>query len=101
MLQKGLEGMGENLIRAVANEHLLRGNTVAGRDRPAQQACARIGVEAETIRRGGDRSQDARRRSVGILVGIKLENAIELWLFAGHVRRQAVDEWTPEAAHDL
>ena len=36
MLQKGLEDMGQNLVRAVADEHLLRRNVVAGRDRLAQ-----------------------------------------------------------------
>ena len=92
MLQKGLEGMGQNLIRAVPNEHLLRRNIVAGCDRLAQTGSARIGVEAQTIRCGGDRSQDARRRSVRILVGIKLDDAIQLWLLTGHVWRQAVDD---------
>ena len=70
MLQKGLEGMGQNLIRAVPNEHFLGRNVVASRDRLAQQGSARIGVETQMVRCGNDRSQDPRRRRVGILVGI-------------------------------
>jgi hypothetical protein len=92
MLQKGLENKGQNLIRAVPNEHLLRRNIVAGRDGLAQTGSARIGVEAETIRGGGDRSQDARRRSIRVLVGIELDDAILLWLLTGRVWRQAVDD---------
>ena len=92
MLQKGLEGVGQNLIRSVPNEHLLRRDIVMGRDRLAQRASARIGVEAQAIRRRSDRSQDARRRSVRILVGIQLDDAIELRLLAGHVWRQGVDD---------
>ena len=70
MLQKGLESMGQNLIRTISNEQLLRRNIVAGRDRLAQRGSARIGIETQTVRRGSDRSQDPRRRRVGILVGI-------------------------------
>ena len=70
MLEKGLEGMGQNLIRAVPDEHLLRRHTVVGRDRLAQCGGARVGIETQTVRRGSDRSQDPRRRRVGILVGI-------------------------------
>jgi hypothetical protein len=92
MLQKGLEGMSQNLIRAVPNEHLLRRNIVAGRDRLAETGSARIRVESQTIRCEGDRSQDARRRSVRIFVGIKLDDAIQLWLLTGHIWRQAVDD---------
>ena len=89
MLQKGLRDMGQNLIRAVANEHPPRGNIVAGRDRLAQIGSARIGVEAQTIRRGGDRNQDAGRRSVRILVGVKLDDAIQLWPYGDRL-------WTTE-----
>ena len=60
MFQQGLEGMGQNLIRAVANEHLLRRNIVAGSDRLSHTGSLRIGVEAQAIRCGGDRSHDAR-----------------------------------------
>ena len=70
MIQQGLEGMGQNLIRAVPDEHFLGRNIVAGRDRLAQRGSARIGIETQTVRRGSDRSQDPRRRRVGILVGI-------------------------------
>jgi len=70
MLQKGLEGMGQNLIRTVPNEHFLGRDTVASRDRLAQQGSARIGVETQMVRCRNDRSQDPRRRRVGILVGI-------------------------------
>jgi hypothetical protein len=92
MLQKRLESMGQNLIRAVPNEHLLRRNIVAGRDRLTQTGSARIWVEAQTIRCRGNRSTDARRRSVRVLVGIELNDAIQLRLLTGHIWRQAVDD---------
>ena len=101
MVEKSLEDMGEHLVRAVADEHLVRRNTVAGGDRLAQTGRARIGVEAQAIGCRGDRRQDARRRPVGILVGIELDEAIRVWLLAGHVGRQAMDDRTPEAAHEL
>src|SRR5262245_2165728 len=101
MLEQGMEGVGENLIRAVAYEHLLRRNMVVGRDRLAQIGSARIGVEPQPIGCGCDRSHDARLRRVMILVGIELDDTINLWLLTGHVWRQAVNDWTPEAAHDL
>ena len=92
MLQKCLEGVSQNLIRAVAGEHLLGRHTVPCRDRLAQTGCARIGVEVQTVRCGGDRGQDARRGSVRVLVGIELDDAIQLWLLTGHVWRQAMDD---------
>jgi len=70
MIQKGLEGMGQNLIRAVPDEHLLGRNMAAGSDRLAQAGRARIGIEMQPVRCGGDRIKDPRRRRVGILVGI-------------------------------
>ena len=51
MLQQRLEGMGQNLVRAVADEHLLGRDVVAGRDRLAQARRARIGIEPQPIRR--------------------------------------------------
>jgi hypothetical protein len=101
VFQKGLEGVGQNLIRAVPDEHLLGRHTAMGRDRLAQSQGARIGIEAQTIRRRGDRSERARRRRVRILVGIELDDAILPWLLARHIWRQAVDDRTPETAHDL
>ena len=93
MLQKGLEGMGQNLIRAVPNEHLLRRDLVSGRNRRAQKGSVRIGIKAQTARCGGDdRSQDARRRSVRILVCIELDDVVRRWLFTRHVWRQPVDD---------
>ena len=50
MLQKGLKGMGQNLIRAVPDKHLLRRNIIAGRDCLAQTGSARIRVEARDDR---------------------------------------------------
>jgi hypothetical protein len=83
MLQKRLEGVGQNLIRAVPDEHLLRRNIVAGRDRLAQTGSPRVGIEPQTIRRRRYRGQDARRRSIRILVRIELDYAIELRLLTG------------------
>ena len=100
VLQKGLEGMGQDLVRAVADEHLLGRHAIARRDRLTQAGRARIGVEAQTIRGGGDGGQDARRRSVGILVGVELDDAVSSRLLAGHVGRQVVNDRTPETAHD-
>jgi len=83
MFQKGLEGVSQDLVRAVADEHLLGRHAGVGRDRLAQGEGVRIGIEAQTIRRRGDRSQHLRRRRVGILVGVELDDAIPLRLLAG------------------
>src|SRR5262249_15537899 len=101
MLEQRLEGVGQHLIRAVADEHLAGRDAVVGRDRLAQRGSARIGVKAQTIGCRGDSSERARRRSVRILVGIELDEAIKLRLLAGHVWREAADDRTPETAHDL
>src|ERR1044072_2174409 len=101
MLQQRLKRMGQNLIRAVADENLLGRNIVVRRDRLAQHGRARIGIEANTLARGGNRRQYARRRRVWILVGIELDDATMLPLFAGHVGRQAFDDRTPEAPNVL
>src|SRR6185312_8565577 len=101
MFQESLEGVGQNLVRAVPDEHLLGRHIVMGSDRLAQSESARIRIEAQTIGCGSDRSQRVRRRRVRILVGIELDDAILPWLLAGHIWRQVLDDRTPETAHDL
>ena len=101
MLQKRLEGVGQDLVGAVPDEYLLGCNVIAGRDRFAQVGRARIGVEAQPFCSGCDRRQDARRGLERVLVGVELDDAFLLWLLAWDVRRQHVDDGIPEAAHNL
>ncbi|MET3254321.1 hypothetical protein ABIA29_004565 [Bradyrhizobium japonicum] len=101
MLQKGREGVGQNLVGAVADEHLLGRNIAIRRDRLAQARGARIWIKAQPLPSRRDRRQHARRGRIGILVGIELDDAILLGLLARDVGRQRVDDGTPEAAHDL
>ncbi len=101
MFQQGLKGVGENLVRAIPDEHLVGRNAVMGRDRLAQDGCARIGVQAQALGGGRDCSQCVRRRRVRILVGVELDDAVLLRLLARHVGRQVVNDRTPETAHDV
>ncbi len=89
MLQKGLEGVRQNLVRAVANEHLLGRDVAAGRNRLAQACGVRIGIEAQPFRGRGDRRQHVRRGRIGVLVGIELDDAVLLRLLAGDVGAKA------------
>ncbi len=60
VLQKGLEGVGQDLVGAVADEHLLGRGIVAGRDRLAQARGARIGIEARDAPPRCERHEHAR-----------------------------------------
>jgi hypothetical protein len=98
----------QHFIGAVADEDLLRPDaevSVAGGNGLLEAIGARVRVQAQrlspTVRQFvGDRREDARRRGIGIFVGVQLDELRQLRLLARNIRRQAMNEGTPVAAHE-
>jgi hypothetical protein len=49
VLEQRLERVRENLVRSIANEHLVLTQAVMLRDSRAQRMCCRIGILAERV----------------------------------------------------
>jgi hypothetical protein len=104
MLQQGLEGVRQHFVGAVAHEYLARADAVGGMaagDGQLQGFGVGIGVQAQAVADfAGDGLQGQRRGAIRALVGIELDQAGDLGLFAGGVGRQAADDGAPELAHE-
>jgi hypothetical protein len=104
MLQQGLEGVRQHFVGAVAHEHLARADAVGGMaagDGQLQGLGVGIGIQAQAVADlAGDGLQRQRRGAIRALVGIELDQARDLGLFAGRVGRQAADDGAPELAHE-
>jgi hypothetical protein len=100
VLEQRHEGVREHLVRAVADEDLFRAHAVVPGERGLERVGVGVGVEAQAVAGGGaDGLQHLRRGAAGVLVGVELDEVVELGLFARHVGGQAVDDGAPEAAH--
>jgi len=79
--------VGEDFVRAVADEDLLRLEAVAPGERRLQGVGVGVGVQAQRLAGGGaDRFERARRGAVGVLVGVELDQVVELGLLARNIR---------------
>ena len=100
LAQQAREDVGEHFIRAVADEHLVVGHTATLRERVRKLACMGVGVQAQPVVGGvTDRLQRAGRRAVRVFVGVELDQALNLRLFAGHIGLEVVNDRAPVAAH--
>ena len=86
--------MGQHLVRAIADEDLLRGHVVIRRQHLAQPRRLRIGIEPKRIGRGGSDGLDGLwRRTERALIGVELDEARNLRLLARNIRRQPPGEF--------
>jgi hypothetical protein len=103
VLEQGHESVRQHLVRAVADEDLLRRHAMRAGDGRLEQVGVRVGVEAQACRIVAefrlDRRQHARRGRVGIFVGVELDQVGDLGLLARHVRGEVADDLAPEATH--
>jgi hypothetical protein len=92
--------VGEDFVRAVADENVLHSDAVILADRKLELLGVRVGVELERFVRGGaDRIQRARRRPVRVFVGVEFHQVGEPGLLTRHVGLEALDDIAPETAH--
>ncbi|MNZ50347.1 hypothetical protein D3C78_681330 [compost metagenome] len=100
VLEQAVEGVGQHLVRAIADEHLARLHTVVLGHRMLQAVAVRVRVEAQVVAHFRLHGRHRlRRRTIGILVGVQLDQFGQLGLFARNVGHQVLDEGTPELAH--
>ncbi len=101
VLEQAEEGVGEDLVGAVADKNLVHGQAVISGYRLFEGGGFRVGVKAQAVVGGGlDRRDGPRRRAIGVLVGIEFDQAIGLGLFAGHIGFEITEDRIPETAHD-
>ncbi|MNQ79015.1 hypothetical protein D3C85_939440 [compost metagenome] len=100
VLEQAVEGVGQHLVRAVADEYLTRLHAIVIGHRMLQAVAVRVRVEAQVV---ADFRLHGRHRlgrwAIGILVGVQLDQPGQLGLFARYVGHQVLDEGTPELAH--
>ena len=87
---EGPEGKGQNLVGAVAGNHVLRGQAVPFGNGGVQSGAGGVGVEIELFRlRPGDGLQHLRRGREGAFVGVQFNVLLVPGLLAGGVGGQA------------
>jgi imidazoleglycerol-phosphate dehydratase len=107
VLEQRHENMRQHFVGAVAEKDLRRLHTehseVFGNGR-LEAIAVRVGVEAQVravaAQFGLHRRQRERRRRVGVLVGVELDEVLDLGLFARNVGRQAVNKGAPVGIHE-
>ena len=100
MLQESGEGVGQHLVRAIADEHLFRPHVVVGGQRSPQRGRLRVRVQAQRIGRlVAQRCQCARGGTKRTLIGVELDQLRHAGLFARHIGLQVVGQAAPETAH--
>jgi len=100
MLEQAVKGMRQHFVRAVADEHLRHLYTVVVRHSLLQALAIGVRIQPQAVvdfrLHGGD---CPRRRAIGILVGVELDQLAQLGLLARHIGHQVLDEGAPEFAH--
>jgi hypothetical protein len=100
VLEQPEKNMGENFVRAVADEDIVRRNPVITGNRRFQQFGIRIGIQPQPVADlAANRFQHARAGAVGIFVGIQLDQIAELGLLTRHIRGEVFDDLAPEGGH--
>ena len=100
MLKQAVEDMRQHLVRAVADEHLRGIHPVVAGDLVFQRIGVGRRIQTQAvIQLRLNRIHHPRRRPVGILVGIELDQVLDLGLLTRYVRHQVVDKGTPETTH--
>jgi hypothetical protein len=98
--QQAGERVGQHLVRAIADEHLVRIDAVVGGQRLEQLQRHGVGIEPERLgRRRPDGLDRHGRGAERALVGVQLDQAGDARLLARHIGLQTVGQGAPEAAH--
>jgi hypothetical protein len=101
VVQQPLEHERQHLVGAVAHEDVFRRHAVEAGDGLPEDIGAGVGIEAQGLARGhADGFQRPRRGRVGILVGVQLDQVLDLRLLAGDIGGQGTDDGAPETVHD-
>jgi hypothetical protein len=100
MLQQRGEGMGQHLVRAIADEHLFGPHLMVGRQSRKQRGTLRIRIEAQRIGRlAADCFQREGGRTKRAFIGVQLNQVRHVGLLAWDVGNQAVRRAAPETTH--
>ena len=100
MLQQCHKGVRQYFVRAVADKHLIGGDSMERGNTRAQPIRARIRIQPQGLGSlCAHRLQYLRTRSVGILIGVELDQIGQFGLLARHVGRQAAHYGAPILAH--
>ena len=103
VFQQADEGVGQYLVRTVADEHPVGRNAEMVGHRFAQHQPGRVRIELEPVAIHAQFGLHGRHRMragrVGVLVGVQLDQTVDLRLLARRVRREGVDDGAPELAH--
>ncbi len=105
VLEQGLEGVGEDFVRTIADENLGGRHGVAFGDGLLEQVGVGVGVEAQACAVIAElrlhRRQRLGRGRVGVFVGVEFDQIGDLGLFARHIGGEVADDLAPEAAHGI
>ena len=102
MPEQSGKGMGQHLVRTIADEHMIARHPMIGRQGIAERARLRIGIKLQPGARGRlDGRADGGRGAKGQFIGVEFDQALNTGLLARNIGRQAVDQGTPELAHAI
>ncbi len=100
MLEQPVKDVRQHFIRAVTNKHLRGIHAVVAGNLVFQRIGIRRRIQTQAViefRLNG--IHHPRRRPIGILVGIELDQVLDLGLLTRHIGHQVVDKGTPETTH--
>ena len=96
MLEQRLEGMGQHLIRSIANKYVRRCQTVVIGNGRFELVRIGIGIKLQPIRNFSlNRSQHLGARPIGVFVGVEFDEIAELGLLTRHIGCQPMDNLAP------
>jgi hypothetical protein len=92
--------VGEDFVGTIARKNLARLDAVVSSDGLAQHGGLRVRIELQPVLgRLLDRRDNPWRRRVRILVGIELDQVVELGLLTRHIWGEFVDDLAPILTH--
>ena len=100
VLEQAVEGVRQHLVGTVTDKYLSGLHAVIVSDRLFQAVAVRVRVQAQVVidlgLHGGD---GLGRRTIGVFVGVELDQLGQFRLLTWHIRHQVFDEGAPEFAH--
>ena len=100
MLEQPMKRVRQHFVGTVTDEYLGRLHIVVVGDGLLEALTIGVRIQAQAIVDFRlHRSDRPRRRAVGVLVGVELDQLAQLGLLAWHIGHQVLDEGAPELAH--
>ena len=100
MLKQAMKNVRQHFIRAVTHKHLSTGDTVIVGNFSFQRICIGRGIETQAvIQLSLNGLGHAGRRTIGVFVGIELDQVFDFRLLTRNIRHQLLDEGAPETTH--